>query len=238
MRLDVLRRAAPLALAALAAGLLGACASQRTADSLFGVVTPYRIEVVQGNVVTREMAANVRPGMSRAQVRDVLGSPLLTDIFHADRWDYVFTIRRQGAPYQQRRVTVLFDGEVTKSIEAGELPSEREFVESIDTARTKSSKVPTLALDDEQLRALPVPKAPVRSAAASEAGADALGPLRSYPPLEATAAAAPGVAPALPAAPAASSAPSSAPSSATSPATSPAAAPPAPPASAPTGAPQ
>jgi outer membrane protein assembly factor BamE len=169
-----------LGLAALA---LGGCASTASSDRLFGLITPYRIEVVQGNVVTSEMAATVRPGMSRAQVRDALGSPLLTDIFHADRWDYVFTIRRQGAAYQQRRVTVLFDGEVMKSFEADPLPSEREFVVSIDTARTRSSKLPNLSLDDEQLRALPAPKAAARSASASPA--ETLVPLRSYPPLEA-----------------------------------------------------
>jgi len=162
---------------------LGGCATA-SSDRLFGLITPYQIEVVQGNVVTREMAETVRPGMSRAQVRDALGSPLLTDIFHADRWDYVFTIRRQGAAYQQRRVTVLFDGEVMKSFESDELPSEREFVVSIDTARTRSSKLPNLSLDEEQLRALPAPKAvAARSVAAS--GPDAAGPLRSYPPLEA-----------------------------------------------------
>jgi outer membrane protein assembly factor BamE len=51
---------------------------------------------VQGNVVTSEQVARVKPGMTRAQVRDILGTPLLTDPFHADRWDYLFTIRRQG----------------------------------------------------------------------------------------------------------------------------------------------
>jgi len=178
------RRARSLVILGLCAAALTGCAINKSAESLFGVITPYRIEVVQGNVVTREMAATVRPGMSRNQVRDALGSPLLTDIFHADRWDYVFTIRRQGAPYQQRRVTVLFDGEVMKSFEADELPSEREFVVSIDTARTRSSKLPNLSLDEEQLRALPAPKAaPVRSAAAS--APDSAGPTRSYPPLEA-----------------------------------------------------
>jgi outer membrane protein assembly factor BamE len=192
MRLrHALRFAAPaasarsLTLLGLCALALGGCASRDSSDSLFGLITPYRIEVVQGNVVTREMASTVRPGMSRAQVRDALGSPLLTDIFHADRWDYVFTIRRQGAPYQQRRVTVLFDGEVMKSFESDELPSEREFVVSIDTARTRSNKLPNLSLDEEQLRALPAPKAAaVRSAAAS--APDAAGPVRNYPPLEAT----------------------------------------------------
>ena len=66
----------------------------------FGVIgrghPPYRIDVAQGNVVTKEQLARVSPGMSRLQVRDILGSPLLTDPFHADRWDYVFTIKRPG----------------------------------------------------------------------------------------------------------------------------------------------
>ena len=167
----------------VAAGLLAGCGSLQTAASdLFGLITPYRIEIVQGNVVTKEMAALVKPGMSRAEVRDLLGSPLLTDIFHADRWDYVFTIRRQGAAYQQRRVTVLFDGDGLKSFEADELPSEREFVASIDTRRTQARSVPTLALSDEQLKALPLPvkPAPTTPVAAGEAQ----GPGRAYPPLE------------------------------------------------------
>lgn len=180
MRSLLLSRAVCLLLAPLA---LGACSSMRsTSDSLFGFITPYRVEVVQGNVVTQEMAAAVKPGMTRAQVRDVLGSPLLADIFHADRWDYVFTIRRQGAPYQQRRVTVLFDGDGMKSFEADELPSERDFVASIDTKSTKGGKPPVLALTDDQLKALPLPPAGAASAAAARTPQ---GAARDYPPLEA-----------------------------------------------------
>ncbi len=85
-------------------------------DKVLGLVTPYKVEVVQGNVVTREQMAQVRPGLTRSQVRDILGSPLLTDVFHSDRWDYIFTIRRQGAQPQRRQVTVLFDGDVLKSV--------------------------------------------------------------------------------------------------------------------------
>jgi outer membrane protein assembly factor BamE len=66
---------------------------------------------VQGNVVTKDRPRMVKPGMTREQVRDMLGSPLLTDPFHADRWDYVFTIRRQGVEPQRRSVVVWFEGE-------------------------------------------------------------------------------------------------------------------------------
>src|SRR5512133_2251920 len=99
-------------LAGTAACLLGAalagCQSLQTSENFLGVVTPYRVEVVQGNVITSEQVALAKPGQTRAQVRDVLGSPLLADPFHADRWDYVFTIRRQGAAPQLRRVVVRF----------------------------------------------------------------------------------------------------------------------------------
>jgi outer membrane protein assembly factor BamE len=156
--------------------LLNACSSLQSSDNFLGIITPYRVEVVQGNVLTKEQVAAVRPGMSRAQVRDVMGSPLLTDAFHANRWDYVFTIRRQGAEPQQRRVTVLFEGEQMKSIDAPELPSERDFVASIDTFKKRTP--PTLALTPEQVNALPVPPRQEPAASAPQA------PTRTYPPLE------------------------------------------------------
>lgn len=169
------RRPACLLAAALA---VSGCASLQSSDNIFGVITPYRVEVVQGNVVTKEQLALVKPGMTRAQVRDVLGSPLLADAFHADRWDYVFTIRRQGAEPQLRRIVARFEGETLKSVDSNaELPEEREFVASIDTFKT-SRKAPPLALTEEQVKALPVPEKPAAPAA------EPIGPTRSYPPLE------------------------------------------------------
>jgi len=162
-----------------AAILLPGCASLQSSDNVLGLITPYRVEVVQGNVVTKEQAALVRPGMTRNQVRDILGSPLLTDAFHADRWDYVFTIRRQGAEPQLRHIVARFDGDRLASIDAGkDLPGEREFVASIDTHKD-SGKAPTLALTEDQLDALPVPPRPSEPAAS-----EPLGPVREYPPLE------------------------------------------------------
>ena len=170
----------PLAVLAALAALSG-CQSLQSSDNFLGVVTPYRIEIVQGNVVTREQAEAVKPGMSRAQVRDILGSPLLTDAFHTDRWDYVFTIRRQGAQPQRRSIVAMFEGDTLKSIDTGgELPAEREFVASIDTFKT-SRNAPPLALTDEQVKALPVPAKPP----APEPAASAAAPTRTYPPLEA-----------------------------------------------------
>jgi outer membrane protein assembly factor BamE len=174
------RGALALAMSCAAASVvaLSGCQGLRSTDSFFGAITPYRVEIVQGNIITSEQAGRVKPGMDRAQVRDALGSPLLSDVFHADRWDYVFTIRRQGAQAQSHHVVVRFDGEVLKSIDTGgALPSEREFVASIDTFRT-ARNAPPLALTPEQIEALPKPAAPVT------AESEPIGPVRPYPPLE------------------------------------------------------
>ena len=158
---------------------MSACQSLQTSDNVLGLITPYRVEVVQGNVVTHEQAAIIKPGMTRNQVREILGTPLLTDIFHSDRWDYVFTIKRQGADPQQRLVVVKFDGDALKSIEAPELPEERAFVASIDTFKS-TRKAPVLALSDEQVKALPAPKAATADTLTKVVSV----PAREYPALE------------------------------------------------------
>ena len=171
-----------LALVLLSFTLGGCSLMPASTDKVLGVVTPYKVEVVQGNVITKEQAALIKPGQSRAQVRDILGSPLLMDVFHADRWDYVFTIRRQGAAPQQRQVIARFEGDLLKSLEAPELPAERDFVASIDTFKT-SRNAPPLALTEAQIKALPAPKAAPAAAPAAASPPTELP--RAYPPLEA-----------------------------------------------------
>ncbi len=167
-----------LVCAAFALGLAG-CASLQSEDNVLGLITPYRIDIVQGNVVTKEQLALVKPGMSRVQVRDLLGSPLVTDMFHADRWDYVFTIRRPGTEPQRRSIVAWFDGEQLKKLDApDDVPAEREFVAAISRPGARGAPVP-LELTEEQRKALPVPAKPPQ-----EAGPGVLGPARTYPPLE------------------------------------------------------
>jgi outer membrane protein assembly factor BamE len=156
---------------------LSGCASQlKTSESLFGLITPYRMEIVQGNVITKEQMDRVKVGMTRRQVRDALGSPLVTDIFHADRWDYLFSIRRQGAEPQRRAITLVFAGDALKSIDAPELPTEREFVSSITRQREFAAR--KLELTPEERAALPAPPPRV------DPTAEPVGPVRPYPPLE------------------------------------------------------
>ena len=158
--------------------LSGCAASRQSDDGFFAKITPYRIEIVQGNVITSEQAARIKPGLSRLQVRDILGTPLIADPFHGDRWDYIFTIRRDGLPNQRRSVVVWFDGDALKTIEAPDLPSERDFVQGISVSR-KKPEVPVLELTEAQRKALPPP--PKREeATAPEAPT---GPSRTYPPL-------------------------------------------------------
>ncbi len=177
---DSLARSVRLSAVCTTLVFLSACSTVDSASNrLVGVVTPYKIDIVQGNFVSREQVAALKEGMSRAQVKDILGTPLLTSIFHADRWDYVFTFRRQGVDLQSRRVTVFFKGDVLARTEADALPSEAEFVASLDSGR-KSGAAPVLEMSDESLKAT--------ASTAKPAEVKTLPPLpTSYPPLEAPA---------------------------------------------------
>lgn len=158
---------------------LTACGSlDQASNRMVSVVTPYKIDIVQGNFVSREQAAALKEGMSRLQVRDILGTPLLVSIFHANRWDYVFTFKRQGVAPQSRRVTVFFEGDRLAKIEADALPSEAEFVASLDSGR-KTGAVPVLEMSEDSLKA---------TAVAAQPASKPLPPLpASYPPLESSA---------------------------------------------------
>ena len=168
-----------LMVVALLAALSG-CSSMNSATlSMAGIVSPHKVDIVQGNFVSKEQAAALKAGMSRAQIRDMLGTPLLVSLFHSDRWDYVFTFKRKGAEPQSRKVTVFFKGELLERYEADELPTEAEFVASLDSGRA-AGKVPVLEASEESLAKF---AQPAGSAVAAEP--KALPPLPDrYPPLE------------------------------------------------------
>ena len=81
------------------------------------VISPYRIDIQQGNVVTQEMISKLKPGMTRAQVRFALGSPLIVDPFRADRWDYVYMYQKQGKETERRNIAVIFEEDKLVRIE-------------------------------------------------------------------------------------------------------------------------
>ena len=73
------------------------------------IIKPYRMEIQQGNYISQEMVSQLKLGMSKEQVRFVLGTPLVTDIFHADRWDYVYYRDTKRAGREERKIAVLFE---------------------------------------------------------------------------------------------------------------------------------
>lgn len=108
------------AIVATSVGMLAGCAG-------FGV---HRIDIQQGNLVTQEQVARVKPGMSRNDVKNTLGTPLLQDVFHANRWDYYFTNDQAtnygpfGREKQKYHVTILFENEKVAKIEGQASPVE------------------------------------------------------------------------------------------------------------------
>lgn len=78
----------------------------------------YSPEIQQGNIVSQDMVEKLKPGMTRSQVRFVLGTPLVSDPFHADRWDYVYFYKKSSdAPPETRRLTVIFNGDALARME-------------------------------------------------------------------------------------------------------------------------
>jgi len=105
---------------ACAALLAGGC----SAPWVPGFLRPYRPDVQQGNIVTKDMVEQLRTGMTRDQVRFLLGTPMLTDSFHADRWDYPYYLRRRNGETQIRKLSVVFaDGKLAR-FQSDAMPTE------------------------------------------------------------------------------------------------------------------
>ncbi len=135
---------------------LAACSG---APVITSVLTPYRIDVRQGNYVTQEMVVQLKPGLSREQVRFILGSPLVADMFHADRWDYVYTFKQGHGEAQQRTLTVFFQDNKLARV-AGDVVAEdasraeapRPATQVIDIPGQASTAAPTVAPADAGTR--------------------------------------------------------------------------------------
>jgi outer membrane protein assembly factor BamE len=184
-RLILIQRSGLTTLACLAALALAGCGSFKT-DGINPVnwITPYKVDVIQGNFVSKEQVESLKVGMTRAQVKDILGTPLLTSLFHADRWDYVFTLKRQGVEPKSFKYAVFFKGDQLERFEGDAMPTNDEFVASLANNR-EIGKVPVLQATEEQLKA--AEKSSNTAAATSGSSptvAPAGTPPASYPPLE------------------------------------------------------
>lgn len=104
----------------VASGFLGACSEDPIISNLPGI---YRLDVKQGNVVTQESLNQLRPGMSRKQVRYILGTPLVVDVFHQNRWDYFYYDYLEGDTESgKNRISVYFDDDKLSRIDGDMRP--------------------------------------------------------------------------------------------------------------------
>ncbi len=105
---------------------------------LTGCFSTYRMEIAQGNIITQDMVNQLRLGMTRSQVRFVLGSPMVNDLFHPNRWDYYYSLLKTGATKPETRlITVVFKNDMLARIE-GDV-----------AAKADSAATPTPALSGE-----------------------------------------------------------------------------------------
>lgn len=164
------------------AALLSACSASNDLLARPATwLTPYRPDVVQGNFISSEQVAQLRPGQSRVQVRNLLGTPLVSSLFHGDRWDYVFSFQRRGGETRIYRYAVFFRGDELLRFEGDAMPSESEFLAQLE-GRRQPARPPVLEATPEQLKAAqaasasrPSEPAPVASPPPSN---------MTYPPLE------------------------------------------------------
>ena len=138
----------------MGAGAMLALAGCKQAPELPSIISPYKIDIQQGNIITQEMLAKLKAGMTRSQVRFALGSPLVIDPFRGDRWDYVSLYQKQGKEVERRRITVIFDedrlvrieGDVTLT-DAAMNPSPAVEKTPADPANSAPVKKPIAILD-------------------------------------------------------------------------------------------
>lgn len=127
---------------------LAACSNAPQLTSYF---SPYRIDVRQGNFVTQDMVAQLKPGLTREQVRFILGSPLVADMFHQDRWDYIYRFRPGAGEVQQRSLAVFFQDNKLARV-AGDVVAEEAGTASAPkpAAQVIEIKAPVAANADAQ----------------------------------------------------------------------------------------
>jgi outer membrane protein assembly factor BamE len=87
--------------------MLCACGTTPVAN-VVSTLNPFKIDIRQGNYVSQDMVVQLKPGQTKDQVRFILGTPLIADAFHADRWDYVYRFQPGRGPVEQRRLIVYF----------------------------------------------------------------------------------------------------------------------------------
>jgi outer membrane protein assembly factor BamE len=97
-------------------------------NKVWTYISPYKITVQQGNFVSQEAVSQLKHGMTREQVRFLLGTALLTDMFHEDRWDYPFRLLKPNGELISSRLSITFKNNNVAHFEGAKLPSEKEYL--------------------------------------------------------------------------------------------------------------
>jgi len=116
------------------------------------IFTPYKMDIQRGNFVTQDMIAKLQLGMTRSQVRFALGTPLMVDPFHNDRWDYVYRYMKAGTLTEQRRLKVHFSNDRLARVEGDGVPA------ALSSAPAEKSSVPATPVDKAAVSAVPAEK--------------------------------------------------------------------------------
>lgn len=99
------------------------CAACSNYSANLPSIKPYKMDIQQGNVVTSKMMMQLRPGMTKSQVRFIMGTPLIADSFHANRWDYIYRMQKDGKLIEQRHVILDFEDEQLKRVRGDVIPA-------------------------------------------------------------------------------------------------------------------
>lgn len=164
----------------LVAALLSGCASSDGEKSGFHILPRvFRFPIQQGNIVTQEMVDKLQPGMTRAQVRFVMGTPLIADTFNQNRWDYLYTLKKPSGELLREQMTIQFDGDRLVGIsgdympssaagaaepaaepEAPAAPAESAPIPNTDKSKpgTEKSRTPTKPAASGKVEAYPIPE--------------------------------------------------------------------------------
>lgn len=88
------------------------------------LLTPYKMDIRQGNFVSPDMREKLKLGMTKAQVRYVMGTPMINDAFHTDRWDYVYRLQHDRKVTEKQNLTLYFEGDNLARIVDGGQPAD------------------------------------------------------------------------------------------------------------------
>ena len=126
-----MRKLAPFALL-----LLAACSSNPITSYM---PEPYKVTIQQGNAITQDMVSKLRPGMSKSQVRFILGTPPITDMFHLNRWDYVYILRQGREIKEERKLTLFFENDLLARVAGDVAPTTKEDKQAEATKPAKAA---------------------------------------------------------------------------------------------------